>query len=353
MLAEVLEPETSCGSFLSPAWAMTVAGNHSMKPIKHLRWWIVWTLFGSTVINYVSRMTISLLSQIIIPEFHLTYAQYGAIGSFFSYAYAVTWLVGGIILDRVGPRIGLTVAVIWWSVVNIVTSAASSLLALQILRSLFGVGEGFNWPGANKVVAEWFPARERGLAVGIFDSGSSVGGLIAGPLVTFVALRFGWRATFVVTGAMGFFWLIPWLYFYRPLTSHPRLSLDERRLIESGRDTALRSSRQGLDKYLGLLRQSNVWGIVLGRTLTDPIWWFYITWMPQYFGEVRGFNLKQIGFFLPSIFIASDLGNLMGGWVSGRLINRGMPVLAARKWVCVFSAVPMLAVIPGAMTSRS
>jgi len=321
-----------------------------LGPIRHLRWWIVWTLFGSTVINYISRQTLAQASPLIMQEFHLNEIDFGAIAWWFQAAYASMWLVGGVLLDIIGTRLGLTLAVLWWSVVSAFTSLANSLLAFKVLRFLLGVGEGCNWPGASKVVAEWFPYRQRGLAVAIFDSGSSVGGIIAGPLVAAVATAFGWRYAFVASGLLGFFWLIPWLRLYHPFDRHPRLSAEERQLIEAGRDTAVASPRKGISKWLVLLKDRNAWGIVLGRTLTDPIWWFYITWLPLYFSRVRGFNLMQIGFFMPVVFIAADIGNFTGGFASGYLIKRGMPVVRARKWICVLCCIPVLAGIPAAAT---
>ena len=322
-----------------------------MKPIKHLRWWIVWTLFCSTVINYIDRQTLSNLAPLITQEFHMTNADYSYIISSFQIAYAIMWLVGGVLLDLIGTRLGLTIAMIWWSLASMLPAFAHSVRALAISRFLLGVGEGFNWPGASKTVAEWFPAKERGLAVGIFDSGSSVGGALAAVMVPWLAIIFGWRSAFLVAGSLGFLWLGIWLYFYRPMESHPRLGAEERILIESGRDTAVVSSRTGIARYLNLLTQSNVWGIVLGRSLTDPIWWFYIFWLPKYLSDTHGFSLKQIAAFTWLPFVASDIGNFTGGFASGFLIRHGMPVIRARKVVCVASCVPILAGIPAAFVN--
>jgi MFS transporter, ACS family, hexuronate transporter len=250
----------------------------------------------------------------------------------------------------IGTRLGLTVAMIWWSIASMLPSLARSVFQFSLFRFLLGMGEGCNWPGASKTVAEWFPARERGLAVAIFDSGSSVGAVLAPPFVAFVTYHFGWRFSFLAAGSLGFFWLILWLSVYRPLRSHPRLSDEERRLIEAGRDIAPRSRESGVGRWLVLLRQPNVWGIVLGRALTDPIWWFYVFWLPQYLSDARGFSLKQIGAFAWIPFLASDIGNFTGGFASGLLIKRGVPVIRARKWVCVLSSVPILAGVPAALT---
>lgn len=321
-----------------------------MKPIKHLRWWIVWTLFCSTVINYLNRQTLSVLAPVITRELHLTHTDYSQIVSAFQIAYAVMWLVGGVILDLIGTRLGLAVAMIWWSVSSILTPLANSVASFSVFRFLLGMGEGFNWPGASKTVAEWFPGRERGLAVAIFDSGSSVGAVIAPPLVAGVAALVGWRYAFVAIGLIGFLWLIPWLTIYKPLAHHPRVSAEERSFIELHRDAPVASARLGMRKWLDLLKDRNVWGIVIGRSFTDPVWWFYVFWLPEYLSDARGFSLKQIGAFAWIPFLFSDLGNFTGGFASGFLIKRGMAIIRARKWVCVLCAIPILAGIPAALT---
>jgi len=332
---------------------------------KHLRWWIVWTLFGSTVINYIDRQTLSVLAPFIVitqhgRTFRLSDVDYSHIVFWFQVAYAVMWLVGGVLIDLIGTRLGLTLAMIWWSVASMLPSLARSVLSFSIFRFLLGIGEGCNWPGASKTVAEWFPARERGLAVAIFDSGSSIGGFVAPPLVAFIAYNFGWRFAFFTSGLLGLLWLAVWLKLYHPLAHHPRVSPEERDLIESGRDapsdTADTKEKSGgpwpsrwPNRWLGLLRQSNLWGIVLGRSLTDPIWWFYVFWIPKYLHDARGFDLKHIGIFAGIPYLASDLGNFTGGLVSGYLIRRGVPVVRARKAVCVASSLPILAGIPAAL----
>jgi len=324
-----------------------------LKPLKHLRWWIVWTLFFSTVINYIDRQTLSVLAPVIMKELHFSEADYSHIVVAFQIAYAAMWLVGGVLIDIVGTRLGLTLAMIWWSISSMLPALANSVFTFGLFRFMLGIGEGCNWPGASKTVAEWFPGRERGLAVAIFDSGSSVGAVIAPPFIAFLAYHFGWRFAFLTAGTLGFVWLILWLGFYRPLGSHPRLSDEERSLIESGRDTRTVSAKRGARRWLDLFQQSNTWGIVLGRSLTDPIWWFYVFWLPLYLSRARGFTLSEIGAFAWIPFLAADIGNFTGGFASGWLIKRGMPVIRARKWICVLSSVPILAGIPAALTHSS
>jgi MFS transporter, ACS family, hexuronate transporter len=301
-------------------------------PGKRLRWWIVWTLFGSTVINYINRQTLSVLAPVLTHELHLNHAQYSHIVSSFQIAYALTWLAGGILIDELGTRMGMALAVIWWSISSMLTAFANSVFTFEILRFLLGMGEGCNWPGATKVVAEWFPARERALAVAIFDSGSSIGSVLAPPLIALVTATLGWRYAFVASGVLGFVWLAAWLFIYRPLISHPRVTAEERHLIETGRDTAATSPQSGVKRYLSLLKDPNVWGIVIGRSFSDPIWWFYVFWLPQYLSDARGFSLKDIGAFAWIPFLASDLGNFTAGFASSFFIKRGLPVIRARNW---------------------
>jgi len=313
-----------------------------------VRWWIVWTLFFSTVTNYISRQTFSVLAPMISAQYHLTHTDLGRILGAFQISYAVTWLLGGIFLDAVGTRLGLALAVIFWSLVNILTGFASSVFGFACFRFLLGIGEGLNWPGASKTVAEWFPSQERSLAVAIFDSGSSVGGAVAALVIPLIALACGWRSAFVFSGLLGFVWLLVWLRVYHPLDRHPRVTPQEISFIRAGQNAPVTSAERGVRRWLNLARNRNVWGIVLGRALTDPIWWFYVFWLPQYLSDARGFSLQRIALFAWMSFVAADLGNFTGGLVSGYCIRRGVSVVRARTWVCVFSSLSILAGIPAA-----
>jgi ACS family hexuronate transporter-like MFS transporter len=333
---------------------MQQPGN-SLRPRKpgRVRWWIVWTLFFSTVTNYVSRQTFSLVVPIISAQYHLTNTDLGKIFAAFQVSYAVTWLLGGIFLDAVGTRVGLALAVVFWSVVNILTGFASTVFGFASFRFLLGIGEGFNWPGASKTVAEWFPSQERSLAVAIFDSGSSVGGAVAALSIPLIAIKFGWRAAFVFSGLIGFVCLLMWLRVYHLPDRHPRVTPEEVSYIRAGQDVPSVSPERGARRWLKLARDRNVWGIVLGRALTDPIWWFYITWLPKYLSDARGFSLERIALFAWMPFIAADLGNFTGGLISGYCIRRGVPVVRARTWVCAFSCLPILAGSPAAGVHRA
>jgi MFS transporter, ACS family, hexuronate transporter len=321
--------------------------------IRNLRWWITWTLFLSTAINYISRQTLSVLAPVISQELHLTHADYSRIVSAFQVGYAFMWIGGGLLIDFIGTRLGLAIAIIWWSIASVLTGFAHSVSGFVAIRFALGMGEGCNWPGANKAVAEWFPARERGLATAIYDSGSSLGAAIAAPLISFVAISLGWRYAFTVTGALGLLWLGLWLFIYRPLNEHPALTAQERQLIEAGRDGALLSKQGGFSRIPPLLWDRNMWGIILGRCCTDPIWWFYVFWLPQYFSDARGFSMRQVGMFTWIPFLTADAGNFAAGFISGLLIRHQVATVRARKWVCLISCFPMLCGAGATLTKSS
>ncbi len=280
-----------------------------------------------------------MLAPVISKQFHLNHSELSNIFGAFQFAYAGTWLIGGIFLDIIGTRLGLSIAVVWWSVVSLLTSFANSAFSFGALRFLLGIGEGLNWPGASKAVAEFFPAEERSVAVAIFDSGSSVGGALAAISIPWIALRFGWRFAFAFSGILGFFWLFLWRIVY------PRNF--------SGKDlNGPSAARASFTSWLPVLKRRDTWAVVIGRSLTDPIWWFYVFWLPQYLSDTRGFSLKQIAIFAWIPFVAADLGNFAGGLTSGALVRRGMAVLRARKWVCIVSCLPMLAGIPAVLTGN-
>ena len=304
------------------------------------RWWIVWTLFFSTAVNYINRQTLSVLAPVITREFQLNHSQLSHIFGVFQLSYAGAWFVGGIFLDIVGTRLGLSLAVIWWSLVSIVTSFANSAFLFGVLRFLLGIGEGLNWPGASKAVAEHFPPQQRSVAVAIFDSGSSVGGAVAAVVIPWIALKLGWRFAFTFSGLLGFIWLVTWLAVYP--RSGPSVSANKPAFLKL----------RDVNSWLPLLKRRETWAVVIGRSLTDPIWWFYVFWLPEYFSDTRGFSLKQIAAFTWIPFVAADLGNFAGGLSSGALVKRGMAVLRARKWVCVISCLPILAGIPAVLIAN-
>ena len=318
----------------------------SWRTTGRLRWGIAALLFLSTVINYIDRQTLSVLAPQLKTEFGWTNADFAWIVIAFRVAYGGGQMFSGRLLDRIGTRAGLSLTVACYSTIAVLTSLATGLRSFAAFRFLLGAAESANWPGATKAVAEWFPRRESGWAVAIFDSGSSIGAAIAPALVLAIFHFFGdWRPAFMITGALGFVWVALFYAMYRRPEDHPRLSADERALILEGRGGAAQVTPTL--SYRTILALPQTWGIVLGKALTDPVWFFITDWFAIYLVS-RGFRLEDslLAFWVP--FLAADLGNFAGGGCSSALIKRGWSVGAARKLVIVVSAAGMTLLIPAA-----
>ncbi len=316
----------------------------------HLRWWIAALLFLATVINYVDRQCLSVLAPVLRDEFGMTNADYSRIVSAFMLAYLIMQTGSGRLMDRLGTKAGFALCIAWWSVAAILHAASRSALHLGLFRFLLGLGEAGNWPGAVKAIAEWFPTRERAFAIGLFNSGSTVGATVAPPLVAWLALGYGWRKAFLITGSLGFLWLVLWLFFYQRPERHRWMSSAELELIRSGREDPRVGERI---RWRSLFGYRQVWGLVVGRMLADPVWWFYVFWLPEYLKREREFSLAMIGYFAWIPFLAADIGNLTGGALSGLLIKRRSPVLRARKAVMLACALLMMAGIPGVLVREA
>jgi MFS transporter, ACS family, hexuronate transporter len=321
----------------SPALAGRARGS-----IPHLRWWIVGLLFLSTVINYVDRQTLSILARTIQDDLGVSDSGYAAVVQAFLLAYTISYLVSGRITDWLGTRVSLSVFIIWWSLANIGTAFASSLLTLGMWRLLLGIGEPGNWTVGPKALSEWFPARERGLAYGIFTMGATIGATVAPPLIAWLAVSYGWRGAFVVTGVLGLLWVVPWLWLYWPPHEHPRLTEAERVLVPAAasRSDAPRGAEWTL--WRTLLTQRDTWLLLGSRVLTDPVWYFYLFWFPKYLTDTRGLSLVEVGRVAWVVYLAADIGAVSGGWLSGRLIDRGHEPIAARKMVLRMAATTIL-----------
>ena len=309
-------------------------------------------LFASTVINYIDRQTLSVLAPFLKSEYHWTNSDFALLIISFRVAYAVMPTVAGRLLDRLGTRKGLLISVTWYSIAAMMTAAAQGLRSFMVFRFLLGTGEAANWPGATKAVAEWFPKTERGWAVALFDSGSAIGAAVAPALVVGLYHAFGsWRPVFVVTGLLGFSWTLVWRRFYHPPETHPRLGADERNYILSGRADGETSDSESSQSWLALLGMRKTWGIILGRALTDPVWYFVTDWFAIYLVS-KGFRLENalVGFWVP--FLAADLGNFSGGGFSSYLIRRGWPVVRARKFVVVVCGAGMACLVPAAFLNN-
>ena len=327
---------------------------NSRRPIKHLRWWIGGLLFASTVINYIDRQTFSVLGPYLKIQYNWKNEQFALVVIAFRVAYSIGQTISGRFIDRVGTRTGLTITVIWYSIAAMLTSLAGGLRSFAFFRFLLGAGESANWPAATKAVSEWFPKRERGWAVALFDSGSSIGGAIAPVLVIGLYKYFGsWRPAFIVTGTLGFLWLIVWRWLYYPPETHPRLSDAERKMILDDRvhESAVESTGGSRPAWKDLLKLPQTWAIIAARTMTDPVWFFITDWFAIYLVS-KGINPEQglLAFWIP--FVAADLGNFFGGGLSSWLIKRGWPVLRARKAVVIFGGLGMALLIPTVFTSN-
>ncbi|HZN10314.1 MAG TPA: MFS transporter [Blastocatellia bacterium] len=321
------------------------------RPIRSLRWWIGGLLFASTVINYIDRQTLSLLAPYLKQEYQWTNTDYANLVISFRVAYSVGQTVCGRLMDRVGTRRGLTLSVAWYSVVSMLTALATGLKSFALFRFLLGAGESANWPGATKAVSEWFPKRERGLATALFDSGSSIGGAIAPFIILPIYLRYGWRPAFIIPGLLGFVWILAWRRLYYPPESHPRVSAAEREMILADhRESSPPDERRARVRWRDLLRLPQTWGTIAAKALTDPVWFFVTDWFPIYL-VAKGINLESglIAVWVP--FIAADLGNFFGGWLSGYLIKRGWSLGAARKALVVFGGLGVTLLIPTVWTT--
>ena len=326
-------------------------GSPLSRAIPHLRWWICALLFASTVINYVDRQTLAWLAPYLKQDYHWSNTDYASIIIGFRVAYAIGQSVWGRVIDRIGTRRGLTLSVLWYSLVSIFTPLARGFYGFVSFRFLLGSAESGNWPGATKAVSEWFPKRERGLATALFDSGSSIGAAIAPYLVVPVYLRWGRGPAFIIPGLLGFVWLMIWRRSYRTPQEHPRVSGSEREMILA--DTRDLHAEKGKPKtgWAKLLKLPQAWGVIMAKSLTDPVWFFVTDWFPIYL-VAKGISLKSslLAVWVP--FIAGDLGNFFGGAASGYLIRRGWPLGAARKAVVVFGGFGVLLLIPTIFASH-
>ena len=314
--------------------------------IPKLRWIIAFLLCLSTMINYLDRQAIAVVSVEIRSEFHLNEQDYSYIVSLFLFAYAIMYAGSGYVVDRLGTRRGFAVFISGWSIAQLLHGFAIGKWSLGTYRFLLGLSEPGAWPAAAKAVSEWFPATQRALAMGIFNAGSSLGSAAAPLTVALITRNYGWRSAFVLTGVVGIAWLALWLVLYQPPHKNRWLRADEysrlKPLLRPPEEA--RAATGGVD-WRALVRERGCWTLILTRFFTDPVIYFVIFWLPEYLRKERGFNLAEVGRYSWVPFVFGGIGYVLGGWLSGRLMNAGWPLARARKFVMALGA----AVMPVAM----
>ncbi len=321
------------------------------RTIKNLRWYVCGLLFLVTLINYIDRQTMGVLNPILKVELGWDDAGFGWINFAFSLAYAIMFGVAGRVLDRVGVRVGLIWAVFFWSLAAAGHSLAHGVVGFAIARFALGLGEAANFPGCIKATAEWFPRRERALAAGIFNSGSSIG-IMLSPLIVLLATRLGWRAAFVLTGALGFTWVVLWALVYRAPEAHRNLGDEEREVILGDKEPS-GGAVQVRVPWTSLLRYRETWAFALGKMMTDPVWWFYLFWLPTYLTKERGVTALTASMMLLYPYVAAGAGSIAGGWLSGFLMKLGWSVGGGRLMAMGVFALFMPGAIVAVLTHNS
>lgn len=315
-----------------------------------VRWLIVGLIAVATVINYIDRNALAVMWPAVARDVGASKEDYALLVTVFMLFYALGQFLFGRLFDLIGTRMGFALSIGVWSISIALHAVTHSILSFSLVRALLGVSEAGAWPGAVKANAEWFPARERALAQGIFNAGASVGAIVSAPLIALLFLWLGWRATFVLVGALGLLWLLPWLIVCRAgPDKHPWVSDAERRLILGDESGQARPGDEYVPGVRQLLSHRQTWGIVLARFFLDPIWWLFVSWLPIYLAETFGFDIKQIGLFAWVPYVGAAAGSLGGGWLSGRLIARGWPAGTARKWSITLGCAVMAPALIGAV----
>ena len=319
--------------------------------IKGLRWWIIALIFLATVINYIDRSTLGImwgnpgLEGSIAESLDLTKENYSLILNIFMVAYALGQLFSGRLFDKVGTRLGYVISIGIWGISSFLHSTARGIISFGILRSVLGVSEAGNWPGAVKSNAEWFPIKERAIAQGLFNAGASMGSVIAPPLIAMLFVAYGWRMTFMIVGSFGILWIIPWLIINKAgPKKHPWIIAGEREYILKGQseiDQKATPDTKGLT-LKQILSKKESWSVIVGRFFLEPIWWLFVGWMPIYLFDVYNFNVKEVGMFAWVPYVGAAIGSIAGGYVSGRIISRTGSVNKGRKTTIVTGGIIMV-----------
>ena len=310
---------------MSSSTKLEISPSIPSHPFRQVRWQILFLLFLITVINFIDRQTLSVVAPLLLQTFHMSNLDYSRMVSAFMLGMMLGEYPVGWIMDRFGARLGFSFAVLWWSVATALHSVGRSVLQFSLFRFWMGTGECGNFSGGMKVVSDWFPERERALAVGIFNSGSMIGAVVAPPSIVFLTLHFGWRAAFLLPALLGAIWVVLWRAKYASLAEHATVSEIEKAYILQGRSAVVASPGKK-----DLLARKEVWGLMLCRFLVGPVVQFYWFWTPLYLSRSRGLSLAQIGLFAWVPFLFGDIGSIGGGWAAGFLLRHGFSLSAAR-----------------------
>jgi ACS family hexuronate transporter-like MFS transporter len=308
------------------------------------RWTIIVLLFFATTINYLDRQVLGLLKPTLEKDLNWTESDYSRVVMSFTAAYAIGLLIFGRIIDKIGSKVGYTISIIIWSVAAILHAAAKTTLGFSFARASLGLGEAGNFPAAIKAVAEWFPKKERALATGIFNSGANIGAVVAPIMVPLILGAYGWQEAFIITGAIGFIWLIFWWFIYEIPARKKNLSISEFAYIHSDNEEDETNSEPV--QWVQLLSFKQTWAFVFGKFLTDPIWWFFLFWLPSYFSSIFALDLKKPSIHLAVLYTFTTIGSIGGGYLSGYFIKKGWTVFKARKTamlIFAFMVVPITA----------
>ena len=318
------------------------------EKVGRYRWTICSLLFFATTINYLDRNILGILAPTLQKEIGWTPIEYGYIGSTFQAAYAIGLVVFGWFVDKYGTKIGYAISITGWSIAAMAHAFASTVFGFGIARFFLGLSESGNFPSAIKATAEWFPKKERALATGIFNSGANIGAVVAPAVVPWLTVTFGWQAAFVATGATGFVWLIFWIAFYERPETAKKVSKEEMAYILS--DPPEPASEKV--PWLQLLKHRQTWAFVVGKFLTDPIWWFYLYWLGLYLNNNFGVTLTHLGLPLIVIYTMTSIGSIGGGYLSGAMIKRGMAINRARRMTMLIFALLVVPVVTAANISN-
>lgn len=314
----------------------------SEKKQNNYRWRIIALLFFATTINYIDRQVIGILKPFIASDLGWNEADYGYIVTAFQVAYAIGLITTGRFLDKFGTRIGYLWAIVVWSLSGIAHAAARGVVSFAAARFALGIGESANFPAAVKSVAEWFPKKERAFATGLFNSGSTVGAVIAPVIVSGITLTFGWQWAFIITGALGFIWVFFWLASYQIPEKHPKVSAEELQYILQDQDEADPGGNVGWAK---LFQHKETYAICFTRFISDWVWWFFLFWIPDFLNKTHGIDIKEVVIPLILIYAVSSVGGIAGGWLSSKFIQIGKSVDYARKTSIIICALIVLPVV--------